>query len=93
MKMPVVMVGVLTTMCQRNRVTCVLTLQNEKTMKKYRIEKEVCRNVIFPQILIVAYHVQVKFLWFWVTIKTFVEDDPNFALQLAEELLDKLNEE
>ena len=71
----------------------MLTLQNVKTMKKYRIEKEVRQSVIFPQILIVGYLVQVKFLWFWVTIKTFVEDDPDFAYQLAEELLDKLNEE
>lgn len=60
-------------------------------MKKYRIEKEVCNGALFPQF--VLYHVQVKFLWLWVTIKTFVEDDPDFALQLAEELLDKLNEE
>lgn len=60
-------------------------------MKKYRIEKEVCNGDSFHSVI--RYHVQVKVLWFWVTIKTYVEDDPDFALMLAEELLDKLNEE
>lgn len=60
-------------------------------MKKYRIFKEVCNSAFFPQFTI--YHVQVKFLWFWITIKTFVDDDPDYAYVLAEELLDKLNEE
>lgn len=67
-------------------------------MKEYRIVKEVYSCFAFSDMphkpkFFEKYHVQVKFLWFWVTIKTFVEDDPYFALQLAEELLDKLNEE
>lgn len=60
-------------------------------MKKYRIQKHIISASLFPAF--VQYHVQLKVFWFWITIKTFVDDDPDFALQLAEELIEKLEEE
>lgn len=60
-------------------------------MRKFRIVDNVTPEGLFPEF--VSFHVQMKILWFWVTIKTFTDEDPVFAYGLAEELLDKLNEE
>lgn len=38
-----------------------------------------------------GFKVQVKKWWGWVTIKTFIDDDMEFAYREAMELLEKLN--
>lgn len=65
-------------------------------MKKYRIVSqtvEVSKEMFPENPEFKVYSVQMKFLCFWITIKAFVDDDPDFALQLAQELLDMLNQE
>lgn len=42
---------------------------------------------------ILYYKVQIRILFVWITIKTFIDiDDPEFAKNEAEEFLDKYNE-
>lgn len=42
---------------------------------------------------ILYYKVQIRILFLWITIKTFIDiDDPEFAKNEAEEFLDKYNE-
>lgn len=64
---------------------------------KYRVKEELCElqdpvtnEWIGPHTYFI---VQVKFLWFWITVKEFVDEDPDYAKNCAEELLDKLVEE
>ena len=59
-------------------------------MKKFRIVDNVSPSGDLPEC--VSFSVQMKVLWFWVTIKTFVDEDSRFAHELAEDLLEKLNE-
>lgn len=60
-------------------------------MRDYRVQKFYVGGGLF--LPYVGYAVQMKILWFWVTIKTFVCDDPDDAKLQAVELLDKLQEE
>lgn len=41
----------------------------------------------------VRYAVQMKYLFLWITVKSFQDEDEEWARMCAEELLDKLNEE
>lgn len=41
----------------------------------------------------VRYAVQMKHLFLWITVKSFQDEDEEWARMCAEELLDKLNEE
>lgn len=67
-------------------------------MKKYRIktvktyvswvDKYGCEDLY----VIPKYKIQVKVLFVWVTVKSFVDMDTEYAKNCAEELQDKLNE-
>lgn len=59
-------------------------------MKKFRIVDNVSPSGDLPEC--VTFRVQMKVLWFWIDIKTFVDEDSVFAYGLAEDLLDLLNQ-
>lgn len=63
---------------------------------KYRIIEDVCNveNTITGEVSKVAYFiVQVKFLFFWINVKEFIDEDIEYSRNCAEDLLDKLVEE
>lgn len=37
------------------------------------------------------YFVQMRILWFWITIKSFLDEDEEYAENCSNELLDELN--
>lgn len=67
-------------------------------MKKYRIkavksyvvaaDKYGCEDLY----VIPKYKVQVKVIFVWVTVKSFVDMDTDYAKKCAEELIETLNE-
>lgn len=63
---------------------------------KYRIIENVC-NIVDPvtgeAYKFSYFSVQRKFLFFWINIKEFVDEDIEYAKNCAEDLLDKLEEE
>ena len=59
-------------------------------MKQFRIVDNISPCGDLPECA--SFSVQMKVLWFWITIKTFVDEDYRFAYGLAEDLLDLLNE-
>ena len=67
-------------------------------MKKYRIKEVQCYVVGADKYgcedlyVIPKYKVQVKVLFVWVTVKSFVDMDTDYAKNCANELQDKLNE-
>lgn len=63
---------------------------------KYRIIEDVCNveNTITGEVSKVTYFiVQVKFLFFWINVKEFIDEDTEYSKNCAEDLLDKLIEE
>lgn len=63
---------------------------------KYRIIEDVCNveNTITGEVSKVTYFiVQVKFLFFWINVKEFIDEDIEYSRNCAEDLLDKLVEE
>lgn len=63
---------------------------------KYRIIEDVCNveDTITGEVSKVTYFiVQVKFLFFWVNVKKFIDEDTEYSRNCAEDLLDKLVEE
>lgn len=67
-------------------------------MKKYRIKTVKCYDVMTDKhgcedlYVIPKYKVQLKIMFIWITVKSFVDSDSGYARNSAEELLDKLNE-
>ena len=67
-------------------------------MKKYRIKTVKCYAVLSNKYgckdsyVILKYKVQVKIMFIWITVKSFVDSDSDYARNCAEELQDKLNE-
>lgn len=63
---------------------------------KYRIIEDVCNveDTITGEVSKVTYFiVQVKFLFFWINVKEFIDKDTEYSKNCAEDLLDKLVEE
>ena len=63
---------------------------------KYRIIEDVCNveNTITGEVSKITYFiVQVKFLFFWINVKEFIDEDTEYSRNCAEDLLDKLVEE
>lgn len=67
-------------------------------MKKYRIKTVKCYVVGADKYgcedlyVIPKYKVQVKVLFVWVTVKSFVDMDTDYAMNCAEELIGSLKE-
>ena len=63
---------------------------------KYRIIEDTCniKDNITGEVSKVTYFiVQVKFLFFWINVKEFIDEDIEYSRNCAEDLLDKLVEE
>ena len=63
---------------------------------KYRIIEDACNveDTITGEVSKVSYFiVQVKFLFFWINVKEFIDEDTEYSRNCAEDLLDKLVEE
>ena len=63
---------------------------------KYRIIEDVCNvedNITGEVSKITYFIVQVKFLFFWINVKEFIDEDTEYSRNCAEDLLDKLVEE
>lgn len=63
---------------------------------KYRIIEDTCNveDTITGEVFKVTYFiVQVKFLFFWINVKKFIDEDTEYSKNCAEDLLDKLVEE
>lgn len=67
-------------------------------MKKYRIKTIKCYVTATDQYgcedlyVIPKYKIQVKIMFVWVTVKSFVDMDTDYAKNCANEILEKLNE-
>ena len=63
---------------------------------KYRIIEDVCNveDTITGEVSKVTYFiVQIKFIFFWINVKEFIDEDTEYSRNCAEDLLDKLVEE
>lgn len=63
---------------------------------KYRIIEDVCNvedNITGEVSKVTYFIVQVKFLFFWINVKEFIDEDTEYSRNCAEDLLDKLVEE
>ena len=63
---------------------------------KYRIIEDTCNveNTVTGEVYKSTYFiVQVKFLFFWINVKEFIDEDTEYSKNCAEDLLDKLVEE
>lgn len=63
---------------------------------KYRIIEDVCNvedNITGEVSEVTYFIVQVKFLFFWINVKKFIDEDTEYSKNCAEDLLDKLVEE
>ena len=63
---------------------------------KYRIIEDVCNvedNITGEVSKVTYFIVQVKFLFFWINIKEFIDEDIEYSRNCAEDLLDKLVED
>ena len=63
---------------------------------KYRIIEDVCNvedNITGEVSKVTYFIVQVKFLFFWINVKKFIDEDTEYSKNCAEDLLDKLIEE
>lgn len=63
---------------------------------KYRIIEDTCNieDTITREVYKVTYFIiQVKFLFFWINVKKFIDKDIEYSKNCAEDLLDKLVEE
>ena len=62
---------------------------------KYRIIEDVCNvedNITGEVSKVTYFIVQVKFLFFWINVKEFIDEDIEYSRNCAEDLLDKLVE-
>lgn len=62
---------------------------------KYRIIEDVCNvedNITGEVSKVTYFIVQVKFLFFWINVKEFIDEDTEYSRNCAEDLLDKLVE-
>ena len=62
---------------------------------KYRIIEDVCNvedNITGEVSKVTYFIVQVKFLFFWINVKEFIDEDIEYSRNCAEYLLDKLVE-
>ena len=63
---------------------------------KYRIIEDTCdvEDTVTGEVFKVTYFiVQVKFLFFWINVKKFIDEDTEYSKNCAEDLLDKLVED
>ena len=63
---------------------------------KYRIIEDTCniKDTITGEVYKVTYFIiQVKFLFFWINVKKFIDEDIEYSENCAKDLLDKLVEE
>lgn len=63
---------------------------------KYRIIEDTCNveDTITGEVHKITYFIiQVKFLFFWINVKKFIDEDIEYSKNCAEDLLDKLVEE
>ena len=63
---------------------------------KYRIIENSCNvedNITGEVSKVIYFIVQVKFLFFWINVKEFIDEDIEYSRNCAEDLLDKLVEE
>lgn len=63
---------------------------------KYRIIEDTCNvedNITGEVSKVIYFIVQVKFLFFWINVKEFIDEDIEYSRNCAEDLLDKLVEE
>ena len=63
---------------------------------KYRIIEDVCNveDTLTGEVFKTTYFiVQVKFLFFWINVKKFIDEDTEYSKNCAEDLLDKLVED
>ena len=63
---------------------------------KYRIIEDTCNvedNITGEVSEVTYFIVQVKFLFFWINVKKFIDEDTEYSKNCAEDLLDKLVEE
>ena len=63
---------------------------------KYRIIEDTCNvedNITGEVSNVTYFIVQVKFLFFWINVKKFIDEDTEYSKNCAEDLLDKLVEE
>lgn len=63
---------------------------------KYRIIEDTCNiedNITGEVSEVTYFIVQVKFLFFWINIKKFIDEDTEYSKNCAEDILDKLVEE
>lgn len=63
---------------------------------KYRIIEDTCNieDTITGEVYKTTYFIiQVKFLFFWINVKKFIDEDTEYSKNCAEDLLDKLVEE
>lgn len=63
---------------------------------KYRIIEDVCNvedNITGEVSEVTYFIVQVKFLFFWINVKEFIDEDIEYSRNCAEDLLEKLVEE
>lgn len=63
---------------------------------KYRIIEDTCNvedNITEEVSKVTYFIVQVKFLFFWINVKKFIDEDTEYSKNCAEDLLDKLVEE
>ena len=63
---------------------------------KYRIIEDTCNvedNITGEVSKVNYFIVQVKFLFFWINVKEFIDEDTEYSRNCAEDLLDKLVEE
>lgn len=63
---------------------------------KYRIIEDTCNvedNITGEVSEVTYFIVQVKFLFFWINVKKFIDEDTEYSRNCAEDLLDKLVED
>ena len=63
---------------------------------KYRIIEDTCNvedNITGEVSNVTYFIVQVKFLFFWINVKKFIDEDTEYSKNCAEDLLDKLVED
>lgn len=63
---------------------------------KYRIIEDTCNveDTTTGEVYKTTYFIiQVKFLFFWIDVKKFIDEDIEYSKNCAEDILDKLVEE
>lgn len=73
-----------------------ITKIKKLNIMKYRIIEDTCNveDTITGEVYKTTYFIiQVKFLFFWINVKKFIDEDTEYSKNCAEDLLDKLVEE